>query len=91
MSLTLQEARTRAELLHDVHVRVHLDLTSTEDFAVDATVRFGCRTPGASTFLELAEGREVTLDGERAAFPALVRRLGRLQQELTTAIHRRRR
>jgi len=68
VSLTLHEARARAELVHDVRISVHLDLTGTDDFTVEATVRFGCRTPGRSTFLELADAQDVTLDGEPAPY-----------------------
>jgi aminopeptidase N len=64
----LPEARERAVLLTDVHTELHLDLTSTEDFGVEATITFGCTTPGASTFLELAGGTDVTLDGEPAPY-----------------------
>jgi len=63
MSLTLAEARERAELLTDVSYRLHLDLTDRETFAVRAEVGFGCTRPGAATFLELADAREVLLDG----------------------------
>ena len=49
----LPEARERAVLLTDVHTVVHLDLTSTEDFGVEATISFRCTQPGASSFLEL--------------------------------------
>ena len=62
----LPEARERALLLADVHTELHLDLTSTEDFAVEATISFRCTQPGASTFLELNGGRDVTLDGQPA-------------------------
>jgi aminopeptidase N len=37
----LPEARERALLLTDVHTELHLDLTSTEAFAVEATITFG--------------------------------------------------
>ena len=62
----LPEARERAVLLTDVHTTLHLDLTSTEDFGVEATISFRCTQPGASTFLELNGGRDVTLDGRPA-------------------------
>jgi len=39
----------------------------------------------------VGDGREALVAGERATFPQLVRRLDRLQQELTTAMERRRR
>ncbi|QBX54645.1 aminopeptidase N [Nocardioides seonyuensis] len=68
MSLTLHEARERAALITDVETVVHLDLTSTADFAVEATLTFGCTEPGASSFLELAGASDVTLDGEPAPY-----------------------
>ena len=64
----LPEARERALLLTDVHTVLHLDLTSTEDFGVEATISFRCTRPGASTFLELNGGTDVTLDGEPAPY-----------------------
>ncbi|WP_432476743.1 aminopeptidase N [Nocardioides sp. GXQ0305] len=63
MSLTLAEARTRAALLSDVSYRLHLDLTDRETFGVRAEVSFACAQPGAGTFLELADAREVLVDG----------------------------
>jgi aminopeptidase N len=63
MTLTLSEARDRAELLSDVSYDLHLDLTDRDTFGCRATVRFACNHPGASTFLELADAREVLLDG----------------------------
>lgn len=63
MSLTLAEARTRAALVSDVRYDVHLDLTERESFGCRTTVRFRCADPGASTFLELTDGREVLVDG----------------------------
>ena len=68
MSLTLHEARERAALITDVETVVHLDLTSTDDFAVEAVLTFGCTQPGATTFLELAGASDVTLDGEPASY-----------------------
>ncbi|HEX3002905.1 MAG TPA: aminopeptidase N [Angustibacter sp.] len=68
MSLTLTEARERAALITDIETEVHLDLTSPEDFAVDATIRFGCTRPGASSFLELGGASDVTLDGAPAPY-----------------------
>ncbi len=63
MSLTLAEARTRADLLSEVSYAVHLDLTDRETFAVRTTVAFACSQPGASTFLELADALGVLVDG----------------------------
>ncbi|WP_257029622.1 aminopeptidase N [Nocardioides cavernae] len=64
----LPEARERAALLTDVHTEVHLDLTSPEDFGVEATISFACTQPGASSFLELNGGTDVTLDGQPAPY-----------------------
>jgi aminopeptidase N len=64
----LPEARERAVLLTDVHTVVHLDLTSTEDFGVEATISFRCTQPGASSFLELNGGSDVTMNGEPAPY-----------------------
>ncbi len=64
----LPEARERALLLTDVHTELHLDLTSADDFGVEATISFRCTRPGASTFLELNGGTDVTLDGRPAAY-----------------------
>jgi aminopeptidase N len=64
----LPEARERAALLTDVRTEARLDLTSAEDFGVEATISFGCTRPGASTFLELNGATEVTLDGRPAAY-----------------------
>ena len=68
MPLNLTEARERAALISDVRTTVHLDLTSTESYVVEAEVGFRCRRPGASTFLELAAAQDVTLDGAPAAY-----------------------
>ena len=64
----LPEARERALLLTDVHTVVHLDLTSPDDFGVEATISFRCTEPGASTFLELNGATDVTLDGAPVAY-----------------------
>ena len=64
----LPEARQRALLLSDVHSVLHLDLTSPDDFGVEATISFRCSEPGSSSFLELSGGTEVTLDGEPAPY-----------------------
>ncbi|WP_242494858.1 aminopeptidase N [Nocardioides zhouii] len=64
----LPEARERALLLTDVHTVLHLDLTSTEDFGVEATISFRCTEPGSSSFLELNGGTDVTLDGQPAPY-----------------------
>ncbi len=52
-TLTRQEARERASLLDVASYDVHLDLSEELSFSSVTEVRFSCRTPGASTFLEL--------------------------------------
>ena len=64
MSLTLQEARTRSALIRDVDTVVHVDLTSTAHYTLEATVTFACTTPGASSFLELADAIAVESPGD---------------------------
>ncbi len=65
-SLNRTEAADRARLL-DVHeYTIELDLTrGAETFWSSTTVRFGCREPGASTFVEVrpAALRRVVLNG----------------------------
>ncbi len=65
MSLTLSEARARAQQISDVQYAVDLDLTdpSSGHFGCRTTVRFGSTGPG--TFLELADATDlqVTVGG----------------------------
>jgi len=68
MSLTLLEARARAALLHSVEYDVTLDVTDREWFSVVTTVRFACREPGATTFLEFAAGDDLTVAGAEASY-----------------------
>src|SRR5829696_517970 len=71
-SLTRAEARTRAALLAVEGVDLDLDLDrGAEVFGSRATIRFSCRTPGASTFVEVRprELHAMTLNG-RALDPA---------------------
>jgi aminopeptidase N len=68
VSLTLKEARTRAELITDVSYDIELDLTDGATFGCRTTVRFGCTSPGGSTFLELARALDVTVDGVPVAY-----------------------
>jgi aminopeptidase N len=63
VSLTLAEARARAALLSHMVYDVSLDLTDRETFGVRATVRFDCAEPGADTFLELTDARDLTVAG----------------------------
>ncbi len=65
MSLTLDEARTRAALLSNVVYDVSLDLTDRETFGVSATVRFDCAEPGADTFLELSDALDLIVAGAK--------------------------
>ena len=50
MSLTYDEARTRAEQVSDITYRIDLDLTSRETFGCRTTVTFGLADPRATTF-----------------------------------------
>ena len=52
-NLTRDEARARAALLDVASYDVTLDLTGDEDFGSTSVVRFTCREPGATTFVEL--------------------------------------
>ena len=45
VSLTLDEARTRAGLLNDVAYDIELDLTDRAAFGCRTTIRFGCSVP----------------------------------------------
>jgi aminopeptidase N len=71
-NLTREEAERRAAILHDVSYDVHLDLTSDQGFLSETTIRFGCREPGADTFLDHAvpSVRSVELNGEKLAAEA---------------------
>ena len=70
-NLTRNEAAERARLLRVESYQVELDLTGGEaTFGSVTTVRFGCPSPGATSFIDLTapEVSEVTLNG--AALPA---------------------
>ncbi|BDZ56894.1 hypothetical protein [Barrientosiimonas endolithica] len=73
-SLTIAEARGRADLIGVAGYTVHLDLDQgDETFASRAEIRFTASRPGASTFLDV-DAREVssiTLNG-RSIDPATV-------------------
>jgi aminopeptidase N len=57
-SLTHAEARERSRLIDVQRYHVELDLTGAGDtFGSVTTVRFGCRAPGAATFIELRPDR----------------------------------
>jgi aminopeptidase N len=65
-NLTRDEAASRAALLDVASYTVDLDLTTSEStFASTTTIRFGCRQPGADTFVDLlgATVHEITLNG----------------------------
>src|SRR6185312_7276786 len=77
-ALTFEEARERSRLLDVRGYRVDLDVTGGDEaFGSVTVVRFGCRAPGAGSFIELSparlrravlNGREVdpaTLTGNR--------------------------
>ena len=53
--LTQDEARERAALVTVDSYRIDLDVTGGDtSFGSTSVIRFGCRTPGASTFVNLA-------------------------------------
>jgi aminopeptidase N len=64
--ITRAETRERAQLLHDLSYEVWLDLTrGAETFRSQSLIRFGCRQPGAATYVDLIAERvhEITLNG----------------------------
>ncbi len=73
MALTYTEAQERSRLIGVLRYHVELDLTGGgEVFGSVTVVRFGCHSPGASTFIELGPNRlrEAVLNGrelDRAA------------------------
>jgi aminopeptidase N len=74
MNLTHEEARERAETISVTSYDVSLDVTTgAETFASRTQVRFACRRPGSSTFIDLVARRvhTVTLNG-RSLDPAEV-------------------
>ena len=66
-SLTVDEARTRAAVLHVERYEIAVDLTGLLDgdaWRAESTVRFTCSEPGASTFLDCdADVEQVVLNG----------------------------
>ncbi|GAA2120596.1 aminopeptidase N [Actinomadura alba] len=67
-SLGRDEARTRARVLHVDSYSVDLDLTRGDEvFGSTTVIRFGCREPGATTFVELQPEtvHRVVLNGRR--------------------------
>src|SRR5262245_19825328 len=64
--LTRAEAQARAQLIAKPVYAVELDLTvGAEGFDCTAVIRFGCRRPGAETFIDLAASdvRAIELNG----------------------------
>jgi aminopeptidase N len=61
VSLTYAEARARAAQISDVTYRIHLDLRSRETFGLRTEVSFDLADPRATTFLELANARDLRL------------------------------
>ena len=80
-NLTRAQAQERSQLLAVASYDVELDVTDPDGFSSVSTVRFACRRPGATTFVELdgellgAELNGVALDrgleGNRLALPGL--------------------
>ncbi|MEO6714209.1 MAG: aminopeptidase N [Mycobacteriales bacterium] len=69
-NLTRDEARRRAQILDVASYAVSLDLTTGDKtFRSTSTVHFGCREPGATTFLELIADRveSIELNGATVA------------------------
>ena len=52
-NLLRAEAEERAGLIDVASYEIDLDLTAEADFASTVVIRFGCRRPGATTFVEL--------------------------------------
>src|SRR5258708_39960239 len=68
-SLTRAEAVERADLLQVQAYRIELDLgeaAEADGFGSTTTITFGCRQPGADSFVELkpAQLHEVSLNGK---------------------------
>jgi aminopeptidase N len=64
--ITRSETGERARLLHVDSYDIALDLTrGAEVFGSESVIRFGCREPGASTYVDLIAERvhEITLNG----------------------------
>ena len=65
-ALTYEEAQERSRLIDVFGYHVELDVTGRDDvFGSVTVVRFGCRAPGAGTFIEIrpARLRRVVLNG----------------------------
>jgi aminopeptidase N len=69
--LTREEATRRARLLTNLAYDVSLDLTTDDEtFASDTRVRFSCREPGASTFIDLDAAAVARVELNGRALPA---------------------
>ena len=69
-NLTREEASERARLLHVESYRIELDLTSSETtFDSVTTVRFGCLSPGATSFIDLTAPDVITMSLNGSAIP----------------------
>jgi aminopeptidase N len=80
-NLSRGEARQRAEDLTVESNTVTLDLTTGDKtFISDTVIRFGCRNPGATTFIDLEADRvrQITLNGRELDPAAHDSRLGRV-------------
>jgi aminopeptidase N len=66
-ALTYVEAQERSRLINVLGYRVELDVSGGADvFGSVTVVRFGCRAPGANSFIEIrpAQLRRVVLNGQ---------------------------
>lgn len=75
MALTYTEAQERSRLIDVLRYHVELDLASRgEVFGSVTVIRFGCHSPGASTFIELSPDllRRAVLNGRELDPAALV-------------------
>jgi aminopeptidase N len=66
-ALTYDEAHARARLIDPLGYHIGLDLTGGDEvFGSVTVVRFGCRVPGAGSFIEIrpARLRRVVLNGQ---------------------------
>jgi aminopeptidase N len=69
-TLLREEAVARSALLQVASYDVDLDLRTVDDFGSTTVVRFTCREPGASTFVELdGHPLAVTLNGQALPVP----------------------
>jgi aminopeptidase N len=64
-NLTRDEARSRADTIHQVRYRITLDLTEEDAFTSESVIRFGCRERGGETFVDLTalDVRSIDVNG----------------------------